>query len=171
MATHETSPTVDDYVGQRAELLARLVLTRKKGVKVIDTGAKEDLGLDMIVQIAEPVTKSGVAPVFGVQVKGTLSDLPDNAFADKYVASHWREWRTQQAFLFPAVFLLFSMEDDKGYFGWVMRPDVTEDGNPTLTKATIPAMASIKHGALDVVLGRVYKWYGAMSKRVLAEAK
>jgi hypothetical protein len=170
MATHEPSPTLDDYVGRRAELLARLVLTRRKGVTVIDTDATGDLGLDMIVQIAEPVAKSGVAPVFGVRVKGTLADLPDDASADKYVASHWREWRPPQAFLFPVVFLLFSMDGDKGYFGWVMRPDITDD-TPTLTRANVPAMASIKHSALDVVLGRVYKWYGAMSKTVLAETK
>ena len=87
---------------------------------------------------------------------------------DRYVAKHWDDWPPPRFFLFPIVFLLFSMDNDRGYFGWVMRPDA--DDNPTLTKAAVPAMASIRNDALSTVLGRVYKWYGAMSKIVVAQA-
>jgi hypothetical protein len=171
MATDELGPneTIAHYTSQRAELLARLALTRNRGVQVIDAGAKDDLGLDLIVRITEPVLPSEVVPVFGVQVKGTSRKLPNNASADKYVAEHWGHWRPPQFYLFPIVFLLFSVDDDEGYFGWVMRPDVI-DGSPTLTKAEVPAMASVKHRALDTVFGRVYKWFGAISKTIVAEA-
>ncbi len=109
--------------------------------------------------------------MFGVQVKGTSEPLPDEASANKYVAARWDDWSPGQVFLFPIVLLLFSMQDDTGYFGWIMRPDVSSDGNPSLTKEAVPSLARVQHGVVSTVFGRVHKWYGAMAKAVVAEAK
>jgi hypothetical protein len=170
MKLSDLNETTQSQIARRAYQMARLILTRPKGVTVIDGGVKSDAGVDLVVHINEPAHPSGIIPVFGVQVKGTAQPLPDEKAANKYVASYWREWHSEGSYLFPIVLMLFSVEDDTGYFGWIMRPDVPDDGDPTLVKSNVPLLAKIQHGVMSTVFSRVYKWYGRMAKKVVAES-
>ena len=113
-----------EYVEQRAELLAQLVLTRRKDVEVISVGQAFDTGIDLFVRLHHPVMHGQVLPMFGVQVKGTSTPIPDEQTANAYVNAGHKHRQTKGLFLFPLVLFLFSVDGDVGYYSWLMKPDV-----------------------------------------------
>jgi hypothetical protein len=158
--------SVDKYVGQRAELLADLVLTRRKEVQVFRVGAK-DIGMDLVVRLMHPVANNQILPMFGVQVKGTAQPLEDERSATR-LATQWVKARPMKgAFLFPVALLLFSMEDDTGYFGWLMEPRVAKGEEPALARPEFLEMKKITKKSVDEMLQRVVSWFEAMGKIVI----
>ncbi len=105
------------YEAERAETLARLVLTRKKGVS-FNTLVKRDAGLDFIVSMKDG--KDEIIAAFGGIIVSTPDLLPDVGVATHYTKG-WQEAKHLRT-SFPLVLFLFSTADDQGYFGWLLRP-------------------------------------------------
>src|SRR6266540_3961081 len=123
----------EDYVAKRAKLLATLVLTRQKDVQPLDFQATTDIGVDLIVtlsSIGESKFGPPVRPSLGVEIMGTDDPLETEAEATAYANQH-REDRPSGFFLGPIVLFLFSMDGDKGYFGWILEPKVSKSEGPT----------------------------------------
>src|SRR4051812_11435597 len=102
------SDSVQHYVDERAVLLAKLVLTRRKGVEVITTGDRFDIGLDLFVRVSKPVAGQFL-PSFGVQIIATSDPLGYEAAASRH-ANKRKPPSVKGSFLFPIVVFLFSME-------------------------------------------------------------
>jgi hypothetical protein len=166
-----TAATVD-YVAQRAELLAQLVLTRRRSVRVLSFKEPADIGLEFIVQLP-PLLKGGKTSqpqsCFGVQVEGTSEPLEDERRATAYAKQQWKHLSLKGFFLAPIAFLLFSMEGDRGYFSWLMEPQVKPGRDPSLTRVTSPDMTKITKMSIDIVFDEVERWFEAMAEILLRD--
>jgi hypothetical protein len=160
------SDSVAEYVEKRAELLAHLVLTRRKDVRVFKFQESEDAGLDLVARLLTPVGDGEIYPTFGIQVMGTDEPLANERVATKYAMNRWRHRASKGNFLFPIVVLLFSMEGDQGYFSWVMQPDVTNEASPTLTRVSLD-MTRITKASIDEMVEDVVHWFQATAELLL----
>jgi hypothetical protein len=102
------------FIHERAEHLALMYLTRCQDLAIEQMNA--DSGLDMLVTILQDQLPTG--RFFGVEIKGQ-----DKAFKNvQQVASlvlPQQEQRYFQDIPFPVCALLFTMEDDNGYYKWL----------------------------------------------------
>lgn len=167
------STTAEDYVAKRAELLAKLVLTRREGVEVVRSEDPDDSGLHLVAFLPSISDQSKLPflPCVGVEVMGTDEPLESEDTATAYVREHWED-RERKGFSFrPVVLLLFSMEGDKGYFGWLMEPRVGASEGPTLTRVFSPAMTKITKPSTESIFRASEAWSEAMVKLVVRDAK
>jgi hypothetical protein len=162
--TDQLAKSETGYVGQRAELLAQLVLTRRKDVEVISVGEAFDTGIDLFVRIRHPVMNGQVLPMFGVQVKGTNEPVPNVQFANSYINAGLRHRQTKGLFLFPLVLFLFTMDGDIGYYSWLMKPTVLAGNGPALARVESFEMAKIDKHSIDKMISHVIKWFDAMGE-------
>lgn len=158
------SDTIQQYVEHRAELLANLVLTRKKNVHVLSLGEKADLGIDLIARIMKPISNLPANPYFGVQVKGTSSVLDDEHAANRFASQAVRAMTARAFILAPVVLMVFSMEGDRGYWGWVMQPFVGGSNSPALTYKSRPDMMIIDNKSIENLFSAVSEWFEAMGQ-------
>lgn len=161
------SNSIAEFVGQRAELLAKVVLTRRKDIHILDLGEKADVGINLIAQIMTPIVGLPANPYFGVQVKGTANPLDDNKAANR-MANHVVRDMTARAFLLtPIILMIFSMEGDQGYWGWVMEPFVDGPNNPSLHRTARMEMTEISNESLDDLCSKVISWFETMGNVLL----
>src|SRR5437763_1021408 len=87
------SKPVADYVAKRAELLARLALTRQKDVRLLGFEADADIGLDFLVQLPSIGEPKGlpILPCIGIEVIGTDEPLETEDQATAYANRHRKE--------------------------------------------------------------------------------
>jgi hypothetical protein len=152
-----------EYVGKRAELLAQLVLTRRKDIEVIPVGEKFDVGIDLVVRIHHPFMNGQALPAFGVQVKGTNQPIPDEHRANEYANAGVKHRKTRGFFLFPLVVFLFSMDGDVGYYGWLMKPEVSNETGPSLSRVESFEMTMIRKKSIDDMITQIRFWFEKMS--------
>ncbi|MCI0457597.1 MAG: hypothetical protein L0Z62_11555 [Gemmataceae bacterium] len=162
--------SVNKYVAERAELLARLVLTRRKDIRIVTFSDRADLGIDMIVRLLKPVTDDQVYPYLGVVIMGTSESLEDEEVATKYANRGWKHHPTKALLLFPTLVLLFSVEGDIGYYGWLVEPQVSSVLGPNLTRVTPLRMAKIGKNSVDEIIDRVTEWFEAMGTMFVKHA-
>jgi len=162
-------PEVAEYDSLRAEMLAHLVLTRRKDVYVVDLNNGPDLGIDLFVRIGNKPSKA--VPCFGVQVLGTDDNLLSMQVANRYANRKWKHQRASGYFLFPVVVFLFSTSNDKGYFSWLVEPYTPPNEDPRLTPVEILEMTKLDKSAVDMILDRVLQWADGMEKMIERESK
>ena len=167
-----STTATEDYVAKRAELLANLVLTRQKGVDVFRFQEPHESGLHLLAtlpSIGGAQTGLPVLPKIGVEVLGTDEPLDSDDDATAYARRHWKDRRGKGFSLTPIVLFLFSMEGDKGYFGWIMEPRVSKGREPTLTRVLLPVMTKITKTSAEVIFRESEAWYKAMVQLLLRD--
>jgi|GEM_PF-3452296 len=160
-------PTVADYVAKRADLLAQVVLTRRKDVRVLPLGDKDDVGIDFFVHLMEPIAGLPVNPYFGIQVKGTSSPLEDEKAANRFATQVARGMAAQAFILAPIVLMVFSMAGDRGYWGWIMEPSTEGPNDPSLTRTERIHMTEIDDDSLEELFSRITAWFETMGEVLL----
>jgi hypothetical protein len=65
--------------------------------------------------------------------------------------------------------LLFSMENDQGYYGWLMEPCVSLGEGPTLARVTAPEMTKITKAGVDHIVQEAIDWNKAMAELFVAK--
>lgn len=171
MSTATVTDSVTDYNAKRAMILAQLVLTRRKGIFLFpfpagsDRGPIHPGGTDFIA-----IFQHGGAHLFA-RVKGTDEVLDNEKAAFAYCAKHWKSMYAEGFLFAPAIFLLFSVEGDQGYFSWVLEPQVDREKGPTLTRLESPAMRKITKKPIEDVFDQVDEWYKAMMSEHLIRGK
>jgi hypothetical protein len=145
------------FLHRRAELLAFVHLTRRDDV-VVDRLAAADFGVDYLVSLAG----KGVPPgrIFGVQVKaidgcvanpGDLDGAPRLRIERQHLA----------AAPLPLLLFVFTMHDDRGFYGWLKEPVVGADGVAVLRPVDSIHWKDLNDGGLDEILAAVNDWYDA----------
>jgi hypothetical protein len=167
-----STATVADYVAKRAELLARLVLTRREGARVIAFEDPQDTGF--LVQLPHSRDRGrskAPQPSVAVYVKGTDDRLEDERRAVANCRELWKGLSDKafDFYLAPVVFLLFSMEGDQGYFSWVMEPHVDRDRTPSLTRVEAPEMTRISRKSIEELFDRVEEWSEATAEILIRQ--
>jgi hypothetical protein len=161
--------TVQLYTDKRADLLANLVLTRRRDVQVVSLGDKSEVGIDYLVRTTTPIAGLPANPYFGVQVRGTTKSLDNEVAANRFAKQVVREMTTGAPILAPIVLMVFSMEGDRGYWGWVMEPVGTGSRGPFLGAALQMEMREINNESLEDLFSQVTAWFEAVSKHLLRQ--
>jgi hypothetical protein len=150
-------------VDQRAELLARVFLTQRLNINVHPFGDADE-ALDFICTIRDK-NLPGFLP-FGVQVWGTDKELGTEADAATFGKQMMKGIRATTYFI-PVIALLFSMQDDKGYFSWIFQPG--EKGR-TLARVTDLNFKACTKKQLDRIVNSITEWYCRLSHDILPDA-
>ena len=149
-------------IAQRAKILAMVQFTSRPDLQVSDF--PEGSGLDLLVRIVSPAP--GYQKLLGVKLKGTNVALPGADRATRYLGTtnwYWKsEGKLMPKYSFPVIVLLFSMEDDKGYFAWSIEPLVNRSGEPKLKLNDAPTCTPFDRTSLGSIVDRVNQWYDSL---------
>lgn len=151
------STTEQWYIGQRAEALTKVLLTRRNDL-VVTTLQDDNHGLDYRVEITADGQATG--RIFGVQVKARLQALPKNAQIQ--VNGHTRDKNT--TFTLPVCLFYFTMEDNGAYYRWIIEPVITDDQTPKLNRIHSDTLYRLNSEAVDHVISRINNWYERLYK-------
>jgi hypothetical protein len=150
------------YIGERAEALARVYLTRRPDLLVKQEEA--DYGVDYIVEITK--NKRPTRRMFGVLVKARIAPIIAGT-GDSLAAFHFMPEKWMEEIPFPLCLFGFTMENDEGFYQWVVEPSVTDDG-PKLHLNTGKELSRLDNAALDRIITQVNHWYDVLLKALAA---
>ena len=145
---------------KRTELLATLFLTRHPAVV---TRVELD-DIDLIVHLfPDKEDPASTVPVFGVILKGTANSIEDEGQAGRHLSHFWTKRKARRYFM-PILVMLYSMNNDQGYYAWAFEPWVNlAETLPRLTKHPKLEFAKANHNASDEITEQVRAWYDALS--------
>src|SRR6266498_4810286 len=135
------------YVAERAEVLAKVFLTRRGDVRV--TSAASDRGFDLQVELLKDGAPTG--RVFGVEIKAQVESRTDKEI-------RLRPQVRLNAEVFPVCLFFFTMEDDRGYWDWLSMPVLTSDERPRLEKPRVVDLRPLTTASIDEVVDSVNRW-------------
>lgn len=149
---------------QRAVLLATVALTRHPDVLV--NRNPTDRGPDLEVEIA-PGGKS-LGRMFGVELKAVISQQrigrtvdSDRVRLASPLRSGIKQFQARYRDLpYPLLFIVFTMDSDRGYFGWLREPQV-RDGSPTLANSVVEYASEWHDHTHESVVAAITDWYDA----------
>jgi hypothetical protein len=148
-------------IEERAELLARVALTRRDDVAVLTFEAAD---LDLFASIYGGPVRSFYG--FGVMVWGTEKPLLDEMEATRHIRVRWKQLQRDQAhgttYSMPVIVLLFSMHNDAAYGAWISKPCL-DKGAPTLEMPEEHEAFQFDKRSLDHVVKSVKAWYDSLS--------
>jgi len=120
------------YIGLRSEALAIVSLTRRDDLLVSQQQKDKDTGLDLLVKITKDGNYTG--RIFGVQVKATVSSSEliqdDDIFRLKN--QEYNNLKVFRDLPFPVCLFFFTLDNDKGYYRWILEPIIHEGNNMSL---------------------------------------
>ena len=151
------------YVGERAESLAIVHLTRRQDLLVASDLSHEDKGIDLLVTLKKHGQRTG--RVFGVVVKGTVSSegLPGKLI--RYVSKFaTEELGSVRDVPFPVCLFFFAVDQGLGHYGWIVEP--VHDAK-TCSKLRVNKrwhLETLNGRSIDRMVAQVTAWYDARSK-------
>ena len=145
------------FMGRRAELLAFVHLTRRDDVAV-DRPAAADFGVDYLVSLAGQGTPPG--RIFGVQAKALDGCVAHPGDLDRAPALRLKRQHPPAAPL-PLCLFVFTMNDDRGFYGWLKEPVVGADGAAVLRLVDSIRWKELDDGGLGEIVAAVNDWYDA----------
>ncbi len=127
------------------------------GITVLRNDAVEH-GRDLLVQTVFALDYLGL---FGVALKGTIQSIRDAKEATQILGTMYREKSSDPSlrYPFPVVVLLFSMQDDSGYYAWLVEPVGVREGEPKLKLHGSPNCEPFNRTSLSYLIARVNDWY------------
>lgn len=141
---------------QRALQLAIVHLSRRNDLVI--TPSKDEYGIDLLVSLLPEGKISG--RVFGVLVKAS------RFLSVKAVGVEKNQFKLQvsvpvlpEDLPFPLAFFVFNMEDDEGYFRWLLSPVLTPASASRLSVSHEPTFTRISPASIDHAIAQVNRWY------------
>ncbi|SOD02656.1 protein of unknown function [bacterium JGI 053] len=143
------------FLAERAELLAFIHLTRREDL-IVNRLESADSGVDFLVTLVLGGAPTG--RMFGIQVQASEGsatcprdlhapgDLPFRDVADVPL---------------PLCRFVFTMADDKGYYGWLKEPVVADRHAPVLRLVEDVRWDELDDEGLARIVGSVNAWYDA----------
>lgn len=147
-----------EFFAERAELLAFIHLTRRDDL-VVDRLASSDSGVDFLVTLMQGGVATG--RMFGVQAKaqeGTVASACDLHFAGDL------SFRDVADVPLPLCLFVFTMRDDRGYYGWLKEPAVADPRLPVLRRVDEVRWGELDSSGLSEIIASVNAWYDAQRK-------
>lgn len=150
----------DWFVEQRGVALAVLFLSRRSDLLITEYG-ENDYGVDLLVNISRDGEFTG--RMFGVVIKASrfLQAKPLNGNGefgvDVATRSFWQDLPL------PLCLFALSMENDEGYYRWLLAPTIGLDGEPRLTINQGGVFRKITREELDKLVEQVNRWYDKRS--------
>ncbi len=145
------------YIERRAESLAIVYLTRRDDL--IISQATPNQGLDFLITI----TKDGVytGRIFGIEVKATdytsrLSKDNDLLKLDKERLNRLEKF---QDLPFPVCLFFFILEEDRGYYKWILEPKINEQKQVSLHFNENDELKKLDDKEIANIISIVNSWY------------
>jgi hypothetical protein len=161
--------SIADFIDHRVSALAYVALTRRDDIAVLDIPEQGEL--DRLARVIHQ--RDGEARYFGVIVKGTSRSLTDedaskelNAFFRKYDKT-----RGSITYPFPVIALVFSMQDDEGFFDWRCQPRVTGQGSPRMELKSTLECRRFSRNALDRIVRDINEWYDSLFSLLIEQSE
>ncbi len=145
---------LDRFIEDRARSLASVYLTRRDDVLITDAPRGAGVDLHAIIK----TSKGRPERRFGIVLEGRKADLTVTR-ANASVESTL-ETLSRREFSYPVTLFLFRMENDRGFFTWVVEPLVTEQG-PLLEPHTTASFTDLDTNAVNEIVASVSAWYDA----------
>jgi hypothetical protein len=152
------------YIGERAEALARVQLTRRKDLRVYQE--LNHTGVDFLVEISKDARNT--RRVFGIQIKGQVEAINETTQQKTEISDTYTNQMNTDVFPFPICVFFFTMEDDRGYYTWLTEPIITQDGQPKLRVNAGEQAYPLMSLELSAIIEQVNTWYDALSKALAA---
>ncbi len=161
------------FIGERAEALAILHLTRCKELEIVPvSGYGNGAGIDLLVRVNQPELPENA--IFAVEVKGerSLPHVRDQKFQVRYSPSQIK----QSAW--PVCVFLFNVTTEEGYYRWLYEPVIDDqnravlrlasefsqrlaiDGTQSKAIAVSSPFEKLTNQALQGLVRLVTRWYG-----------
>jgi hypothetical protein len=153
-------------VEHRTKALATVALTRRPDVVVLEID-KHDF-LDLYVQILPDDEEEAGFIGMGVVLSGTTQNLDTARAATAFARKKLEGKRPKALFYFPVLFLVFSMQNDKGYYSWLIMPSVDAEG-PKLHALDKAECRVFDEQSLDEIVSMTTKWYAALRSAIVIE--
>lgn len=155
---------VDQMVGHRSELLARVALTRRLNVDVFNMDTGGEMGIDLLCSIRDS-TVPGFLP-FGVLVWGTSNPLDTPEDLAKHLRTRRKKLDKRTRYFIPVIVLLFSMHNDKEFYAWLVEP--RGDSTHLVDVADLD-FKPFDTRQLDGVIRRIANWYKHLAEDIRPE--
>lgn len=144
------------YIGQRSEALAVMYLTRRDDLIV--SRQKEEHGLDFLVTLLKDGGYSG--RLFGVQVKATASTAKLIQRDDSVeIKLNLDPLRSLAELPFPVCLFFFTLENDKGYYKWILEPIFEDQSNSKLCFNKSNSFKELTNEEIGNIISSVNTWY------------
>ena len=151
------SESIKKFIAQRAELLATLFLTRREEVEIVRLGDKSDELFDFYINVKAAEGKGNTFGRIGVKTYGVSPAIADAAAAKKLVHKRIEDPQAMPRIPIPVVVMLFSMENDEGYYGWLKEPQVQGE-HPLLVIPQTVDMKPLDTKAVNEIVDRSLEW-------------
>lgn len=145
----------------RAEQLAAIYLTRRDDLRVVAEPTSLKSGrLDILVSITHDERKT--PRLFAVEVKARL----DASHRYEVLRDAIQQGHRQLFLGMPVCLFFFAMKNDEGFYTWLVKPEITENGRPVLRLSEYdanrehrPRFEELTDCAIDEIVQRVDEWY------------
>jgi hypothetical protein len=135
------------YLDTRAEYLAIIHLSRRDDLVITKQPEAENYGFDFLISICQGKKPTG--RVFGIQIKAVMSLKP--FYQDPHANEIQLDLTTHHTDMpFPLYLLVFTMENDDGYFKWI---------NPPFPHPEDHIFKPLTRATLDNIITEVNLWY------------
>jgi hypothetical protein len=152
---------IDTDVQRRAEALAVMHLTRRDDLRISRARWNEP-AWDLLVWVTSAATADCR---FGVQVRG----VEEPVSSARELGGEHRAGRGIVADPdVPVCLILFSMDDDRGFYRWASEPVVSGKDAPALREPRQARWFDLDAAGLERIVGAVTAWYDAKPKQQAA---
>ncbi len=153
--------TKTDLIERRSHALAEVMLTRRLDIEVRDL-ALESLDFLGVIhsELDEPMQRQFLH--FGIIVRGTDRLLENEVEATEFARGLQKQTnrlKNESTWFMPVILLLFSMQNDEGYFAWMVEPDKE---SMKLLQRRQPECVAFDKKQLDRMVSRIEKYYARL---------
>ncbi|MEH1872067.1 DUF4365 domain-containing protein [Nostoc sp.] len=147
------------YIARRAESLAIVYLTRRDDLIISQPTPKPNQELDFLITI----TKDGVytGRLFGIEVKAIDSTSNLNKHNDilKLDKNRLNIVQKFQDLPFPVCLFFFILENDKGYYKWILEPKINGQKQVSLNFNEDEELKKLDDKEIANIISSVNSWY------------
>ncbi|NEP12602.1 MAG: DUF4365 domain-containing protein [Symploca sp. SIO2C1] len=154
------------YIGQRAESLAMMYLTRRNDLVV--SRQQEEQDLDFLVTLLKDGSYTG--RIFGVQVTATVSTPKSNQSNDSVnIKIPLEQNKLLTELPFPVCLFFFSLGNNQGYYKWILEPVIEAQQNLQLLFNGKSELKELTDEAIGKIISVVNSWYDSRKYLSLKE--
>ncbi|WP_413172655.1 DUF4365 domain-containing protein [Anabaena azotica] len=153
------------YIGLRSEALAVVYLTRRDDL-IVSQQKKGEGVLDFSVTISKDGNYTG--RIFGVEVKATVSssELIQHNDIFKLKNNKYNHLQVFRDLPFPVCLFFFTLDNDQGYYRWILEPIINEGNNVSLKINENEELKKLNDQEIDNIIVMVNSWYDHKSNLV-----
>lgn len=145
------------YIGQRAESLTVVYLTRRSDLIV--TPQPKGYGLSFLVEISKLGSHSG--RIFGIQIQATVNNtiVIENENKTLEIKQDLPSTDLISELPFPVCLFFWTLNNDQAYYKWVLEPIIETPNYPRLLFNQNQVFKRLSNEEIEKIVSIVNNWY------------